>query len=78
MENKSCYVIKKKKKKIIKLVLKNVMKLAKSSLDNIFRDSFNKILSQQLIHDRFYLGSPPPQKKKCALCFRQFSIAHYA
>ena len=37
---------------LIKLVLKNVIKLAKSSLKIIFQDSFNKILSQQLTHDR--------------------------
>ena len=28
------------------------MKLAKGSFNNIFQDSFNKILSQQLTHDR--------------------------
>ena len=31
------------------LVLKNVIKLAKGSLNNIFQDSFNKVLSQQSI-----------------------------
>ena len=36
----------------IKLVPKNVIKFAKGSLINIFQDSFNKILSQQLSHDR--------------------------
>ena len=39
----------------IKLVLKNVIKLAKSSLKNIFQDSFHEILSQQLTHDRSYI-----------------------
>ena len=29
--------------------------LAKGSLNNIFQDSFNKILSQQLTHDRSYI-----------------------
>ena len=33
------------------------MKLAKGSLNNIFQDSFNKILSQQLTHDRSYISS---------------------
>ena len=39
----------------IKLALKNVIKLAKGSLDNNFQDSFNKILSQQLTPDRSYM-----------------------
>ena len=39
-------------KKIIEPVLENIIKLAKGSLNNIFQDSFNKILSQQLTHDR--------------------------
>ena len=30
-------------------------KLAKGSLYNIFQDSFNKILSQQLTHDRYHM-----------------------
>ena len=38
----------------IKLVLKNVIVLAKGSHNNIFQDSFNEILSQQLTHDRSY------------------------
>ena len=33
--------------------MKNVIKLAK--LNNIFQNSFNKILSQQLNHDRSYM-----------------------
>ena len=36
---------------------KNVIKLAKGSLNNIFQDSFNKFLSQQLTHDRSYISS---------------------
>ena len=40
----------------IKLVLKNVIKLAKGSLKNIFQDSFNIISSQQLTHDRSYIS----------------------
>ena len=40
----------------IKLVLKNVIKLAKGSLNNIFQDSFNIILSQQFTHDRSYMS----------------------
>ena len=40
----------------IKLVLKNVIKLAKGSLNNIFQDSFNKILFQQLSHERSYIS----------------------
>ena len=39
-----------------KLVLKNVIKLAEGSLNNIFQDSFNKILSEHLIHDRSYIS----------------------
>ena len=35
---------------------KTVIKLAKGSLNNIFQDSFNEILSQQLTHDRFYMS----------------------
>ena len=42
--------------KFIKLVLKYVMKLAKSSLNNIFQNLFNKILSQQLTDDRSYIS----------------------
>ena len=37
-------------------VLKNVITLAKGSLNNIFQDSFNKNLSQQLIHNRSYIS----------------------
>ena len=47
----------------IKLVLKNVIKLAKSSLNNTFQDSFNKILSQQLTHDRSYMSLKFPRFK---------------
>ena len=32
------------------------IKLAKDSLNNIFQDSFNIILSEQLTHDRFYIS----------------------
>ena len=42
-------------KKFIKLVLKNVIKLIHGLLNNIFQDSFNTILSQQLTHDRSYI-----------------------
>ena len=35
--------------------MKNVIKLAKGSLNNIFQDSFNRILSQQLTHDKSYI-----------------------
>ena len=35
-----------------KLVLKNVVKLFKGSLNNSFQEAFNKILFQQLTHDR--------------------------
>ena len=41
----------------IKLVLKNVIKLAKGSLNSISQDSFNKILTQQLTHDRSYIST---------------------
>ena len=44
-------------KKIMKVVLKNVIKLDKGSLKNILQDSFNKILSQKLTHDRSYISS---------------------
>ena len=44
----------------IKLVLKNVIKLAKGSLSNIFQDSFSKILSQQFTHERSYIISTLP------------------
>ena len=40
----------------IKLVQKNIIKLAKSWLFNICQDSFDKILSQQLTPDRSYMG----------------------
>ena len=46
-------------KNFIKLVLKNVIKLSKGSLNNIFQDPFNKILSQQLTHDTFYISDMP-------------------
>ena len=42
---------------ILNLSWKNVIKLAKGSLNNIFQDSFNIILSQQLTHDRSYISS---------------------
>ena len=29
----------------------------KGSINNIFQDSFNKILSKQLTHDRFYISA---------------------
>ena len=37
-------------------VLKNVIKLAKGWLNNIFQDSFNIFLFQQLTHDRSYMS----------------------
>ena len=37
-------------------MLKNIIKLAKDLLNNIFQDSFNIILSQQLTHDRSYIS----------------------
>ena len=40
----------------VKLVLKNVIKLAKDSLNNIFQNSFNTILSQQLSHVTSYIS----------------------
>ena len=43
-------------KKNIKLVLKNIIKLAKGLHNNIFQDSFDKILFQQLTHDRSYIS----------------------
>ena len=42
---------------ISKFVFKNVINLAKGSLNNIFQDSFNIILSQLLTHDRSYISS---------------------
>ena len=39
-----------------KRVLKNVIKRAYGELDNIFRDEFNKILSQQSTNVRFCLS----------------------
>ena len=41
----------------IKLILKSIVNLAKGSLNNTFQDSFDKILSQQLTHDRSYIFS---------------------
>ena len=49
-------------KNVIKLVLKNVIKLAKGSLNNIFQDSYNKILSQQLTRDRSYISQVESSK----------------
>ena len=43
-------------KNYTKLVLKKVIKLAKGSLNNIFQDSFNIIVSQQLTHDISYIS----------------------
>ena len=34
---------------------KNVIRLAKGSLNNIFQGTFNNILSQQLTHDKSYI-----------------------
>ena len=45
-----------KSRNYIKLVLKNVIKLAKGSLNKNFQDSFNIILSQQLTRDRSYIS----------------------
>ena len=39
----------------MKLVLKNVINIAKCSLNNIFQDSFIKISSHQLTCDRSYI-----------------------
>ena len=36
----------------------------KGSLNNIFQDTFNKILSQQLTHDRFYISEPCYVKRR--------------
>ena len=54
MGNKGCYVI----KSFIKRALKNVIyePLAKGSLTTFFQGWFNKILSQQLSHDRSYIS----------------------
>ena len=46
------------KKILFKLVLKHVIKLAKGSVNNIFQDPFNKILSQQSTHHRSYISLP--------------------
>ena len=35
---------------------KNVIELAKGSLNNVFQGSFHKTLSQQLTHDRSYMS----------------------
>ena len=56
-------------KNFIKFVLKNVIKLAKGSLNNIFQDSFNKILSQQLTYDRSYVC--------CFLRMKMIAFRHY-
>ena len=40
----------------IKLALKDIIKFTKGSRNNIFQDSFNKILYQQLTHDRSYIS----------------------
>ena len=40
----------------MKLVPENVIKLARGSLNNIFKDSFHEILSEQLTHDRSYIS----------------------
>ena len=68
--------------------MKNVIKLAKGSFNNIFQDSLNKILSQQLTHDRSYLSSrndpqPNPTRKEITnnslyqyfQCFDKFKVA---
>ena len=44
--------------------MKNVIKLAKGSLNNIFQDSFNKILSHQLTHDRSFMNVFEPENLK--------------
>ena len=58
--------------------MKNVdIKLDKGSLNNIFQDSFNKILSQQLTHDRSYI-SPMFIGEVSALITRRFCLdPHY-
>ena len=50
---------------------KNFIKLAKGSFNNIFQDSFNKILSQQLTHDRSYIYSNPCVVYRRLSFFRQ-------
>ena len=57
--------------KNIKLVLKNVIKVAKGLLNYIFEDSFNKILSQQLTHDRSYI-SDTNTLRSLRVCFDFF------
>ena len=44
--------------------MNNVIKLAKVSLNKIFQDSFDKILSQKLIHDRSYISQNSESEKK--------------
>ena len=45
-------------KKIVQLILKNVIKLAKGSLYKIFQDSFNKFyFNSKLMTDPIYLSS---------------------
>ena len=41
---------------LLNLSWKKLIKLAKGPLSNIFQDWFNKILSQQLTHDRSYIS----------------------
>ena len=62
---------------IIILVLKNIIKLTKGSLNNIFQDSFNKILSQQLTHNILYLsnkGLYSPTIPENILCLLQIFL----
>ena len=50
-------------------------KLAKGSLNNIFQDSFNKTLSQQLTHDRSYVSIKNEVKREM-FRFEQFFLFH--
>ena len=58
--------------------MKNGFKLAKGSLNNIFQDSLNKSLSQQLSHDRSYMYERQAPEN-CHLLFKNYvHVNHYS
>ena len=48
------------------------MQTTKGSLNNIFQDLFNKVLSQKLTHDRFYISHNVADEPKCFLVYPSF------
>ena len=56
--------------------MKNVIKLAKGSLNKFFKTSFNDFLSQQLTHDGYYKSSTGKRSLYVSLLKSEIYIVH--